>query len=185
MREDISDENLMQRVAAGDHLAFRLLVERHAAKAHAVAQRLLFSASEADDLVQETCLKLWVHAPSWDAGRARFTTWFYRMLTNACIDYRRKKKPVALDDMIEVPDETDGIERHISEDQMAARVKHAVATLSEKQQVALALCYFEGFSNRMAAETMGIHIKALEGLLARARRELKDILQPLKQRGEI
>ena len=185
MRQDVSDEILMQRVAQGDHLAFRLLVERHAARAHAVARRLLFGAPEADDIVQDVYTKLWVHAGRWDGQKARFATWFYRMLVNSCIDYRRKKKPQAGLDMHEMEDGRESAEQALAASQQSDQVRRAMEALPLRQRIAIVLCYYEGLTNQAAAEAMHIHIKALEGLLARGRAALKSSLQSLKRKDAL
>jgi RNA polymerase sigma-70 factor, ECF subfamily len=166
----------MSTIAQGDRQAFRRIVERYAKRAYAVAFRLLYNRSDAEDLTQEAFAKLWVSAPLWEQEKGEFSTWFYRILTNACIDSRRKKKPVALDQSMEITDPAPGAEQQLSGKQTARRVQRAIEALPERQQVALTLCYYEEFSNQEAADIMGIHIKALEGLLARARKTLRVVL---------
>ena len=58
-------------------------------------------------------------------------------------------------------------------------VRNAVAALPERQRTALLLCQFQGMSNKDAAETLEVSVNALESLLARARRSLKNTLRPL------
>lgn len=174
IRQEDGDEALMERVAEGDRRAFQALVERYAGRAHAVAQRLLHSRADAQDAVQDACVKLWVHAASWNEDKARFSTWFYRILTNTCIDAQRRRRPSRpLEDGLEIADPGWSAEEALAAGQRAALVKKAVAALPPRQQVALTLCYYEQMSNGQAAEVMGIHIKALEGLLVRARRALR------------
>jgi len=180
MRPDDSDELLMGRIAAGDRQAFHRLAERYARRAHAVAQRLLFNRTEAEDVVQDVFIKLWVHAPDWDEAKAKFSTWFYRVLTNACIDVQRKrKKMVGLDDAMEIVDTAIGTEQRLVNAQTEKQVKQAIALLPDRQQVALTLSYYEGFSNQQAADIMGVHVKALEALLVRARKTLRRTLAGL------
>lgn len=62
------------------------------------------------------------------------------------------------------------------EHQEASRVREAVQALPAQQRLAVTLCYFEEFTNPEAAEYMGLHLKALEGLLVRARRRLRQTL---------
>lgn len=175
----------MARIALGDRHAFRQIVERHARRAHSVALRLVFNRAEAEDRVQETCIKLWVNAAQWDRGKGKFTTWFYRMLTNSCIDYQRRKKTVALDDTMQIVDPADSAEQSLAERQMAAHVRRALEELPERQRVAMTLCCYEEMSNKEAAEIMGVHLKALEGLLVRARAALRQSLAGLAKGASV
>jgi RNA polymerase sigma-70 factor (ECF subfamily) len=181
-----SDETLMSRIAAGDRRAFQCVVGRYGRRAHALAQRMLFNRSLAEDTVQEAFTKIWVHAGGWDRDKAKFSTWFYRILTNACIDAQRKKNyrdkgNVALDDTMEIADPSLSAEQRLIAAQQSQRVREALAALPDRQRLALTLCYYEEMSNKQAAEVMGVHIKALEGLLMRARTGLKRTLAPLAQ----
>ena len=86
---EISDEALCQRVADRDEAAFDLLVERYRERAYRLAWSILRDAEDARDLSQEAFVRLYEAAASF-RGRARFSTWFYRILVNLCLDHRRK-----------------------------------------------------------------------------------------------
>lgn len=176
MRQDASDEELICRVAEGDQASYRLLVERYMPKAYAVAYRVLFNKNEAEDVLQEIWTKVWVHAASWDRNRAKFSTWFYRMLVNACIDSRRRKRMYPIDAAMDVIDTSASVEDQAAGKQATQHVKQALDSLPDRQKLALTLCYYEGFTNEQAAEMMGVHIKALEGLMVRARKTLRERL---------
>lgn len=176
--EDIklNDESLMDRICAGDHEAFACLVRRHTRMFFAAAYRMCGHKQEAEDIVQEAFVKLWKNPQSWDpkAG-AKFTTWFYRVVTNLALDHMRKKRP-----QTEVPDtmsdgRPDALD-NLSETQLQARLEGAIQTLPERQRAALNLCFYEGLSNKEAAEILGVGVKALESLLMRAKAALRDEL---------
>src|SRR5215510_2632432 len=98
--QDESDDALMRRAGSGDKAAFALLVRRHLARSIALAQRIVGSRSDAEEIVQEAFLRCWQKAPDWrsadgpperaanDEGRegrastAQFGTWLYRVLVN-------------------------------------------------------------------------------------------------------
>lgn len=88
---ELSDEVLCERVANRDEAAFDLLVERYQERAYRLAWSILRDAEEARDLSQEAFLRLYEAAKSF-GGRARFSTWFYRILVNLCLDHRRKHR---------------------------------------------------------------------------------------------
>jgi RNA polymerase sigma-70 factor (ECF subfamily) len=84
-----SDEVLCQRVAERDEAAFDLLVTRYQQRAWRLAWSILRDAEEARDVSQEAFVRLYEAAWSF-GGRARFSTWFYRILVNCCLDHRRR-----------------------------------------------------------------------------------------------
>lgn len=88
---EISDEALCQRVAERDETAFDQLVERYQGRAYRLAWSILRDAEEARDVSQEAFIRLYQSAGSF-GGRSRFSTWFYRLLVNLCLDQRRKTR---------------------------------------------------------------------------------------------
>ena len=88
---EMSDEDLCRRVADRDEAAFDQLVERYQGRAYRLAWSVLRDAEEARDVSQEAFIRLFQAAGSF-RGRARFSTWFYRLLVNLCLDQRRKTR---------------------------------------------------------------------------------------------
>jgi RNA polymerase sigma-70 factor (ECF subfamily) len=88
---EIADEDLCRRVADRDEAAFDKLVERYQARAYRLAWSILRDAEEARDVSQEAFIRLFQSAGSF-GGRSRFSTWFYRLLVNLCLDQRRKTR---------------------------------------------------------------------------------------------
>lgn len=86
-----TDEVLCQRVAGRDEAAFDLLVARYQERAYRIAWSILRNAEDARDLSQEAFVRLYESAASF-GGRAKFSTWFYRILVNLCLDHRRKNR---------------------------------------------------------------------------------------------
>lgn len=177
----LSDESLMQRTGGGEQGAYRVLVERHLARNLGFATRLLGDRGDAEEVMQEAFLKLWRGAPNWQPD-ARFTTWFYRVVLNLCIDRQRKRRgiTVPLEDAGDPADERRGAEAALHERQMGRQIDGALARLPERQREAVSLCYLQGLSNREAAEVLQINIKALESLLTRGRAALKQRLGHLR-----
>lgn len=171
----------MARVQVADHEAFRGLVTRHAASLHRFAYRLMRNAADAEDVAQETLLRVWQHAATWEAGRVRFTTWLFRIAHNLCIDrFRRDRRFTTTDtDALEAPLDTvvddaavDGA-AGIDAETRRVDVHRALAALPERQRTALTLCFYQGFGNQDAAAILDVSVDALESLLARARRTLR------------
>ena len=86
-----SDEDLCRRVAERDERAFDLLVVRYQERAYRIAWSVVRDREEAKDCSQEAFIRLHESAGSF-AGQAKFSTWFYRILVNCCLDQARKRK---------------------------------------------------------------------------------------------
>jgi RNA polymerase sigma factor (sigma-70 family) len=177
MPDSDSDDLLMARVARGDPAACQTLVERHLSRIVAFAARTLGDPSAAEDVAQEVFTRVWMHAKRWRPGPARLTTWLHRIAFNLCMDQASRQRGAALDDVPELPDcRYDGA--RIAEDHdLQAHVTAALRTLPESQRAAIILCHYQGFPNGEAAAVLGISVEALESLLARGRRALRERLR--------
>jgi RNA polymerase sigma-70 factor (ECF subfamily) len=170
-----SDEDLMLRVAAGEQAAFHELAGRYAPRAAGLARRLAGSESEAEDVVQEALLRVWINAPRW-RPLAAFRTWFYRIVVNLCLNRQRRAPLVGLDEAADVRDSSPNPGEQMEHDQAAQRLALAIAELPERQRVALTLTYSEGLSNAETADVIGTSVSSVETLLVRARRTLRERL---------
>jgi RNA polymerase sigma-70 factor (ECF subfamily) len=168
---DETDESLMARIRKGDHTAFEHLVERHLRPIHAYAMRLSRSRSDADDLAQETFLRVWQRAETWRPGAVRVTTWLHRIAHNIFVDAWRRREPVeSLDDDADYA--ADDGNPGTSPDR-AKVLNKALDTLPLNQRTAVALALINGFSTDETAHIMGMSAHAVESLIARARRTLR------------
>ena len=178
------DAALMRAVAGGDHRAFQALMRRHLARTVRLAARILGSTGAAEDVAQEAFIRVWKHAGDWQephhAG-AKFTTWLYRIVLNLCIDEKRKSRFTGIDGLPEPADERENAEAGLERQERSASVRAALGALPERQRAAFVLCFYEEHSNKDAAGMLGISVKALESLLVRSRRALKEKLGQEKQ----
>ena len=174
------DAEDVAKAGRGDRAAAARLMERHSARLFALARRMLSSQAEAEDVVQDVFLKLWTHAARWQPGKAKFETWLYRVTLNACYDRLRRRRPEPLEAALEVVDGGPAPDTGLDQDHIAAGVQAALAGLPERQRAAILLCHFRECGNIEAAEIMGLSVEALESLLARGRRALRERLAPLK-----
>jgi RNA polymerase sigma-70 factor (ECF subfamily) len=173
-QDDCGDAILMARVRQGNHTAFACLAERHADRFYRLAYRYLQHRQEAEDVVQQAFIRLWEQPERWSpAKQGRFTTWFYRVIVNACLDARKRRRiwtevTEKLNDTALLPDSK--LQKH----QEQRALEREIQALPERQQTALNLCFYEGLSNQEAAEVMGVRLKALQSLLMRAKATLKE-----------
>jgi RNA polymerase sigma-70 factor (ECF subfamily) len=172
---DKHDHELLAQIQGGSHHAFAALVQRHTDSFYRLAYRYVQSRETAEDIVQEAFLKLWEHPRKWQPERnSKFTTWFYRVVVNLCLDWQKKKRPVALDNETVLVDERETVDAAIVRAQEQRILEKEIAALPERQRTALNLCFDRGLSNQEAAEVMGINLKALQSLIMRAKTTLKE-----------
>ena len=183
---EADERALMARVGTGDAAAFARIVERHMPMLHALAWRMLGEASEAEDVVQESLVKLWVNAKGWQPSGGGLGAWLRRVATNACLDRLRKPRPLSDEGLPERADDTPPADMLIDAERRRAAVRAAILRLPDRQRAAIILTYHEGVSNAEAASVLGIGVKALESLLVRARQGLSQQLtrQGLLEGGE-
>jgi RNA polymerase sigma-70 factor (ECF subfamily) len=175
---EVEDEGvLLVRVAAGEAQAFRALVDRHLPTVVAIARRMLRDDAEAEDVAQETLLRLWRNAASLELGEGGVRPWLRRVAANLCIDRVRAQKNTSLGDALPEEAEPAGQVTRLAERELGRRVDAALKALPERQRLAITLFHYEGMSQIEVGEAMGISDEAVESLLARARRTLKTSLK--------
>lgn len=172
---DKDDQELLALIQDGSHQAFAELVQRHTARFYRLAYRYVQNRETAEDLVQDAFLGLWENPASWRPDRnSKFTTWFYRVVVNLCLDWQKKKRPMPLDEDLPLVDEREPVDEAMIRIQEQRLLEKEIAALPERQRTALNLCFDEGLTNQEAAESMGVNLKALQSLIMRAKTTLKE-----------
>lgn len=167
----------MRALAAGDRQASETLVTRHLARLVAFADRMLGDAAEAEDVAQETFTRLWQHAGRWEPGRARVSTWLHRVASNLCIDRLRRRREERLEDPAAPADAAAGPAARAHASELGSHVRAALRALPERQRAAVTLCHYQGLRQDEAALVLDVSIPALESLLARGRRAMRERLR--------
>lgn len=157
------DEELVTLAQSGDRRAFEELVERHQQKAFHIAFGFARDREEAKDLSQEAFLKAFSYLKKFD-GRSSFYTWFYRIVVNVCLDYKRRSKRTAADEFDEnvenqmepshEPSRPRSPDQHVLAGQISRKVDAALQTLPARQKTAFILKNQQGLSIKEIAELM-------------------------------
>ena len=181
---DDPDLPLVIAIEQGDASAAATLVDRYARRLQAFAWRMLGDREEAEDVVQDSFLRLWKHARRWKPGAARFSTWLYQVAANGCRDRLRKRRDHSAEAVDWLVDDTPGGREQLQQAERDAVVQQAVKELPDRQREALLLSHYDGMGNPDIAAVLEVSVEAVESLLARARRRLRDELAPLKTQGK-
>jgi len=154
------DDELVALAQKGDSNAFEDLVERYKQKAYRVAFDFTRDREEAKDLSQEAFLRAFTHLKGFNQ-RAGFYTWFYRILVNLCLDYRRRQARASWKSYDETTDRADERNDQISSpdraamaDETSRRVEAALSALPPKQRTAFLLRNHQGLSIHEIAKIM-------------------------------
>jgi RNA polymerase sigma-70 factor (ECF subfamily) len=174
------DENeLMRRIGRADAAAYRIMANRHLAPVTGFAERMMGNRTEAEDVAQDTFLKLWTEAVRW-TPRAKPSTWLYRIAHNLCIDRLRRRREDGAD-ALDRQSAGDRPSALLERKETAIKVAQALARLPERQCAAITLVHYHGMASSEAAEVLEVSIEALESLLSRGRRSLREQLESFKQ----
>lgn len=170
------DVHLVAALASGDTGAFTGLMQRHLGAIVATARRIVRDEAEAEDIAQEAFLRLWRGASGLDVSAHGARPWLRRVASNLAIDWLRKARRVDVTD--DVPDHGEAPTQlqALESGDTAGRMDEALAGLPERQRIAVSLFHFDELSQREVASMMEISEDALESLLARGRKRLRELL---------
>ncbi len=168
-----TDDNLIVRIAAQDQAAAQILVQKHLDFVLRVCQQKLGDRQQAEDAAQEVFLAVWRKASTWQPGRAKVTTWLYRIATNKSIDILRKHRAADdIDDFDQLSGDEPEADHVLSVADDRRLLAAALARLSQPQRRAVELYYFDQIKQDEAAKQMDLSIAAFESVLRRARQAL-------------
>jgi len=174
----------MIRIASGDTLAFRQLVERHQNLVIATVTRMIGSA-EAEDLAQQVFLNVWKSAPRW-RPEAKFTTWLLTIAKRLVFNESRRRGRTRLipqarepdRDLPDHPDGTPGPDQQLLGKELHLAIEAALASLPEKERLAVILRRYEEMPYEEIAVVLSLSLPAVKSLLFRARNTLREKLGP-------
>ena len=210
--ETLAGSELLDAARSGDERAFGALIERHSGELHAHAYRMLGSAHDAEDAVQDAMLRAWRGLPAFDGRMLR--AWLYRIVTNTCLDLigKRPKRVLPIDygppgDAHEgpgrpltetvwiepFPDERLGVEdgyaapeaRYERRESVELAFIAALQHLPARQRAVLILREVLGFSAREVADTLETTTASVNSALQRARATVEEKLPERSQQATL
>jgi len=173
--DPVSDDLLMQRVAAGDLQAFEQIVHRHHRSAWNIAARFLGDTEEARDVVQDAFLRILEAAPRYRPSE-RFRAYLLRIVGRLCLDRCRRKRPVLMHALPELADPAPSPAETVESAERAEAIRRAIHGLPHRQRLAILMRYYEHCGYGEIAIALGVSEKAAERLLARGRKTLEALL---------
>ena len=177
------DESLMSAIAEGDRQAFQLLVERHQGLVIGTVARMIGRA-DSEDIAQQVFLNVWKSARRW-RPKARVTTWLMTITKRLVFNESRRRGRTRLipqqwedEGMPESADTAPAPDSQLLDRELHLAVEGAMASLSEKERMAVVLRRHEGMPYEEIAEVLGTSVPAVKSLLFRARNLLREKLAP-------
>jgi len=189
MNQDDADQQLVQRVQAGDKTAFNLLVVKYQHRVLKLVSRFVNDAAEAEDVAQEAFIKAYRALPSF-RGESAFYTWLYRIAINTAKNalVSNRRRPVDFDLDLQDPDqyerqarlkEADTPEGVLLTEEIRQVVERAMEQLPEDLRTAIVLRELEGLSYEEIAEAMDCPVGTVRSRIFRAREAIDKKLKPL------
>jgi RNA polymerase sigma-70 factor, ECF subfamily len=180
----LTDEEIVRRHLAGDKRAFAGLVERYSGSIFNLAYQLTHNLSEAEDISQETFLRVYRALPQSDWQRP-FKPWLFTIATNLCRDWARRRAwsfPDSTEETEKLPDEVPPLIEHLEEKELREALQHAVDSLPPAYRIAIVLRYTEGLSYEQMSQALNLPLNTVRTHLSRAKQRLRIAL--LAELGE-
>jgi RNA polymerase sigma-70 factor (ECF subfamily) len=144
--------------------AFNLLLKKYQQKLYWHIRRMVVDHDDADDLIQDTFIKVWKNLPGFRSD-AQLYTWMYRIATNECITFLNKKKQknnIPLDDVAYELADTLADSSYFNGDQAQLKLQQAILTLPEKQRLVFNMKYYDDMKYEEMSDVLGTSVGALK-----------------------
>lgn len=176
---------LLSRCALGDQQAFSSLYQASSAKLFGVAVRITRRRDWAEEVLQESFVKIWHHAGNYDASKSAPMTWMTAIVRNRALDWLRRPREVQASDEVEaflanVPDEGPGPEQLAVLAAQAEKLHECMEQLGADQRRSITLAFFHGLSHGELADKMGKPLGTVKTWVRRGLDRLKQCLEGLE-----
>lgn len=171
------EKEIVSLLQKADKKAMNLLYENYADSLYGVIQKVISDEDTAQDVLQETFIKIWRYARKYDASKAKLFTWLYRIAYNTAIDKIRSQKNKSGN---EVQIETSAVYKITSNElnQDVLDIKKHLGSLDEKYQIVINALFFEGMTQQEASDELDIPLGTIKSRLKIGLRELRKIYNP-------
>jgi RNA polymerase sigma-70 factor, ECF subfamily len=177
-RDTLPDLDLMRRVQEGEMVSYNTLVNRYKDRLFNVLYRMLSSEDEANDLLQETFLRVWQHKMSYDF-RFAFSTWIYTIALNLARNELRRRKKIKFLDIFDFADKLAAKEeKKDTSANLKTLLEAEMKRLPEKYKTAFLLRDVDNLSYEEIAQVLGVPLGTVKSRVNRARAILRTRLKP-------
>jgi len=177
-RENLPDLELMKRIQKDDMVSFNVLVNRYKNRLHNVLVRMLDSSEQAEDILQETFIRVHLHRMSFDF-RFAVSTWVYTIALNLARNELRRRKRVSFVDISDFSNRLEAPEERIdNSSKIKAVIDKAVQKLPQKYRQAFVLRDLDNMSYEEIAQVLSVPLGTVKSRVNRARNMLKSMLKP-------
>jgi RNA polymerase sigma-70 factor, ECF subfamily len=177
----LDDNDLLQKLRAGDKAAFGELVKLYSGRVINTCYRFVLDKEDAEDISQEVFVEIFQSMKSF-RGDAKLSTWIYRIAVTKSLDEikkrKRKKRILSFGKMLHLDEVADWVaggvmpDKHILENEKMVEIQEALNSLPDNQRVAFTLSKIDGYSNAEIADIMKTTIDAVESLISRAKKRV-------------
>lgn len=177
----LSDEVIIQQCLEDDGNAFSLLVERYQNAVYGLCYHMVGNFADAQDLTQETFVRAYLELAR-VRDFARFARWLHRISVNVCKMWLRDRKGADNIPLEAVPQTEENFAdsnspvKYAEAEELRLSITEAIASLSEKNRLAVTLYYIDGLSYGEIGDFLSVSPSAVKSRLHRARKELKEEL---------
>ena len=174
----LEDQELIEKLAGEDtrNFAFNQLVRKYQERIYWHVRKMVIDHDDADDVVQEVFIKVWKNLHKFRQD-ARLYTWIYRIATNECLNFLKKKKRVALlslSDFQEVLVSKLNMSVQLDGDQIEMKLQKALLKLPDKQRLVFNMKYFDDMKYEEIAEITETSVGSLKASYHHAVKKLKN-----------
>lgn len=178
--KQVEDEEILSKfsVEKTQNEAFNLLLQKYQQKIYWHIRRLVIDHDDADDIVQETFVKVWKNLHNFRSD-SQLYTWIYRIATNESITFLNKKKNrnnISLDEINSELAETLSSSSYFDGDKIQRKLQQAILTLPEKQRIIFNMKYFDDMKYEEISEVLGTTVGALKASFHIAVKKIETIL---------
>lgn len=172
-----NDHDTMKRIAAGDQQAFAALYDEFGSAVYSLAYRVLQNATQAEEVTQDTFLKIWQHGTTWDPAKGKLKNWLLSITHFTAIDRlrRERRQPTLHPDALEVMEDYLMSNRTDDVWQDRTTLEGLLRQLTPEQSQLIQLAFFKGMSHSDIAEATGIPLGTVKTRLRTGLQRLRKL----------